>query len=517
MHDAQRITKNTLVLYLKMAITVFISLYTTRKLLSILGSNDFGLFNLVAGIITLLTFFNGAMSMASQRFISYYKGSADQDKQSSVFTISFVMHIVIALFILIILELSGDWIVNKFLKIDIARITSAKKVFHLSAITTFLSIVSVPYEALITANENMIFFAVIGVLETILKLLAVFFLDFFKDYDSLVVYGISMPIIYFVLLVIKMCYCKNKYPETIVRWRFFNNDIFIEMGVFAFWSFLGTATSMFANYGQGLLLNRFFGTVINAAQSITAQLSGQLGAFASTMQRAINPYIDKSEGAGERHAMLAASMLGCRFSFFLLLVFYIPFFFKMDYLLRLWLVNIPAFTVVFCKLLFLRNLVEQLYTSLTNSIGAVGVIKRFQIANSLLSLLPLLLGYFLFLHKFPPSSLYVVFILYAIVQGCLVVYYTKSLCGLDIIDYAKQVLLKCALTFLIPFSCSYILHIVFRNESVFNLIVYCILSFFVTIVSVWFLGLTAKNRLFFHSYSMSLLSKLNFTAHEKGN
>lgn len=513
--DASRLTRNTLVLYMKMVLTVFVSLYTTRKLLAVLGNDSFGLFNLVAGIISLLTFFNGAMSMASQRFMSYVKGMGDDSKQSSILTVSFTMHLIIAVFFFLTLIILRGPIVDGFLKIEVESISVAKKLFGWAAVTTALSIVSVPFEALITANEDMLFFAILGVIESVLKLLAVLVLFLFDHSESLVIYGISMPIVYLILLAVKFVYCRIKYTDSVISSRYFKKSVMQEMGNYAFWSFWGTASSMFANYGQGLLLNRFFGTIVNASQSISAQLSGQLGALSTTMQRAINPFIDKSEGAGERTRMLGAATLSCRYAFFLLLIFYVPIFFNMEYLLGLWLVSVPPLTIVFCKLLFIRNLIEQLYTPLVNAIGAVGIIKRFQLANSILSLLPLLVGFVLFSLGYPPFTLYVIFIVYSILQGLMVVYFTVRLCGLDVKDYIKKVVLKCLGVSIVAFVFGLLIRKLLHEDSFLSNLLFLSLSFIVTVCLIWFWGLSKDNRSFFQSYILVLFSKMKLYNHGK--
>jgi O-antigen/teichoic acid export membrane protein len=502
----ERITNNTMILYTKMLLTVVLSLYTTRKTLEVLGISDFGIFTIIGGIITLLSFFNASLTTASQRFMSYAQGESTISEQAKIFNISYLMHVVIGIVLLLLLEIVGKYLINKQLSYPRIRTHAVNVVFQCSLITMLFSVLSVPYEALLNAHENMFFFAITGVIESVLKLIFIILISKMQNIDKLIVYSYSLPIIFGMLYGLKWWYCEKHYKESKIRIKQnFDRQKFKAMFSFAGWSFLGTSTSMIANYGQGLVLNVFFGTVVNAAQSITAQLSGQLGAFASTMQKALNPAIDKSEGAGNRSMMLTTSLLGCRISFFLLSIFYIPLFYKLENLLKLWLVDIPAYTVIFCKLLFIRNLIEQLYISLINAIGAVGNIRKFQIVVSIINFLPLLFAYILFKMGLPPYSLYIVFIIYAIIQGIVIVYFNKSICHLNIKTYWKEVISPSLLPFSIALIVSYILSKCFTSNK--TLIIYLILAFLATIECIWIWGIHHQQKTYIKNMLFNFLSK----------
>ena len=214
------------------------------------------------------------------------------------------------------------------------------------------------------------------------------------------------------LLLLRRVYCHRTYDEVTVNIRkHYSKTLFNEMGSFAGWSFLGSSSSIIANYGQGIVLNMFFGPVVNAAQGIANQISGQLGAFSTTMLNALNPAIAKNEGAGNRSSMLKMTAMGCKMSFFLLAIMGVPVLVEMPFILNLWLKNVPEYTVIFCRLLLLRNLIELLIHPLSTSIKAVGTIKEFQIASTLLNVVPLLLVFILFKWGYAPYYLYLIFIL----------------------------------------------------------------------------------------------------------
>ena len=379
MQAAHRVAKNTGILYARMAITVFISLYATRLVLAALGVADFGLFNLVGGVIAMLGFLNSSMAQATQRFMSFAQGQGDLEKVKRIFNMSIILHAGIAVLMVLVLEIVGYFFFTGILNIAPERLEVAKIIYHFMVASTFFTVLAVPYEAVITSHENMLFYAILGIIEALLKLGIALYITY-SVLDHLVAYGFLMAALSVFLLLLRRIYCHRNYVECVLNFRkYYEKDLMKEISSFAGWSLLGSASSMIANYGQGIVINVFFGTLVNAAQSIAAQISGQLGAFSLTLSKALNPLIDKSEGAGNREMMLKATLGGTKISFFLLSFLYIPFLVKMPYILSLWLKNVPEFTVIFCRLLLIRNLIEQFYIPLTNALGAVGNIKKYQI------------------------------------------------------------------------------------------------------------------------------------------
>ena len=440
MQSSQRVAINTGFLYARMAITVFISLYSTRLVLAALGVVDFGIFNLVAGAITMLTFLNSAMASATQRFMSFSQGEGNHEKVKKIFNVSVVLHICIAIIIFLLLEVVGYFLFKNILVIPVARITVAKLIYQFMIVSTLFTIISVPYEAVLNARENMFVFAILGIVEAVLRLAIAFYITY-AYFDKLFMFGLLTVVISFILLLIKGIYCNKMYFECQIDIRnHFSKPIFNEMTKFAGWTFLGSSSSIIANYGQGIVINMFFGTIVNAAQGVAGQVSGQLGAFAMNMLKAINPVIDKSEGSGNRQKMLSVSMTGTKISFYLSILFIIPVYIEMPYILNLWLKVVPDYAIIFCRLLLIKNVIEQFYVTMGNTIAAVGKIRSYQINNSILNLFPLIVAFVLFKINFPVYTLYLVFIGYAICDGILTLYFTKEVCGLSISLYLKEVI-----------------------------------------------------------------------------
>lgn len=444
MSTANRVIKNTSYLYAKMGITMFVSLYTTRLILNSLGASDFGIFNIVGGAIAMLGFLNAAMASATQRFMSYAEGEGIKSKQKSIFNVSFMLHILISLLVGIALLIAGYFFFNGILNIPPNRIFAAQVVYGSLIISTMFTVMTVPYDAVMNAHENMLYYAIVGIIESFLKL-AVAFACVYTTSDKLIVYGILMACIPLITLTIMRVYCHKHYEECVIDpKKHFNKKLMKEITSFAGWSFLDVSTGMTAQYGLGLVLNHFFGTILNAAQGIANQISGQLMTFSRNLMKAINPVIMKNEGAGNREAMLKISILGCKYSYLLLSFFAIPFIIEAPYILKLWLKNPPEWSILFCQMQLIRSLTEQLTLNLWSSISAAGEIKSFYKRKSILNILPILLTTILFYFNFPPYWLYITWIFcWGILTGGLIIYYAHKICGLKFSIYIKEAIVPC--------------------------------------------------------------------------
>jgi O-antigen/teichoic acid export membrane protein len=507
MQAAHRVAKNTGILYARMAITVFISLYATRLVLAALGVADFGLFNVVGGVIAMLGFLNSSMAAATQRFMSFAQGEGDLEKVKRIFNMSTVLHAGIAVLMVLVLEIAGYFFFNGILNIAPDRVEVAKIIYHFMVVSTFFTVLSVPYEAVITSHENMMFYAILGVLESVLKLAIALYLAY-SAYDHLIAYGFLMAALSIFLLVLRRIYCHRYYDECVLDLRkYYEKSLMKEISSFAGWSLLGSSSSMITNYGQGVLMNVFFGTTVNAAQGIANQVCGQLGAFASTMSKAINPVIAKSEGGGERQLMLKATMMGSKFLFLLILFFYVPVFIEMPYLFKLWLKNPPLYAIVFCRLLMIRIAFEQMSVTMAGIISAIGNIRNFQILSSLISYFPLIISYFLFKSYNDPSIVYYVYILYAIINGIVVIYFVNIVSGLPIKLFLRKVVLKSFVSLILisAISCT---PIFLLEEGAVRLLYVILLSSISFCLVVWFVGLDKNEKLILQGVVKNTLIKL---------
>jgi O-antigen/teichoic acid export membrane protein len=512
MKAAHRVVMNTGILYARMALTVLLSLYTTRVTLAALGVADFGIFNVVGGAIAMLTFLNTSMAAATQRFMSFAQGQGDESRQRQIFNVSALLHAAIAVILLVVLEAAGFVLFHGVLQIPPERIQPAWIVYQISILSTLFTILGVPYDAVINARENMLAFAVLGIIEAILKLGVALAISHLAA-DRLVSYGFLTAALTLILFLLRAAYCHARYHEcALALRRCFDRKLFGEMTSFAGWSFLGTSTSMLANYGQGIVLNMFFGATVNAAQGIANQVSGQLGAFAGTMMRALNPLIVKSEGAGDRELVLKASVMGAKVGFFLLMFFYVPILIEAPYIFSIWLKRVPEYAVIFCRLLLLRLLVEQTYLTLVSAIAAVGDIRAFQVGTSLLNIFPLLAAYVFFRLGSPPYYIYLSFLVYSISVYSLVAVVSKVKLSIPADVYFFDVVVRCFAAF---FICTVVsMSVVFFMDSGFiRLMCVTATSMLVFVPCVWMVVFSAEDRVvawaFLVSAGRKVKSKIN--------
>ncbi len=432
MQPANKVVINTGFLYGKMLITILISLYSTRLVLSALGATDYGVFNLVGGVVAMLSFLNGAMATATQRYMSFSLGEGDKEKLKSIFSSSVVLHLFIGIIIVILLEFAGLFLFHGILKIPVDRINTAKIVFQFMVVSTFFTINAVPYDATISSHENFLFDSLTGILESIIKL-TIAILLLYTSLDKLILYGLLMAVLTILIRVIKSVYCYSNYEECPTRIRsYINTRLTKEMLSFAGWNLFGSFCTIARNQGLAIVLNQFFGVVINATYAIANQVNSNLLLFSSNMLRSINPQIVKSEGGGDRQRMLRLTALACKSSFFLLAFLAIPIVFEMQFLLRIWLKTVPENTIIFCQLMILLTLILLMTAGLNLLIQAVGRIKMSQTVTGSLLILNVPLSWLLLKLGYPAYSVLVGSIFLEIIAGGSRIWFANYLAGLDV-------------------------------------------------------------------------------------
>lgn len=471
---------------------MFISLYTTRLILNALGASDFGIFNIVGGAIAMLGFLNAAMASATQRFMSYTEGEGNKEKQKSIFNISFVLHIAIALILVVVLLIAGYFFFNGILNIPPDRIFAAKVVYASLIVSTMFTVMTVPYDAVLNAHENMLYYSIVGIIESLLKLTVALLVVWFAG-DKLIIYGILMAIIPLITMTIMRIYCHRKYTECVISPRqYWDKGLMKEMTGFAGWSFLGSMSSMVSQYGLSIILNNFFGAILNAAQGIANQISGQLMVFSNTMMRALNPSIVKSEGSGNRINMLYQSLIGSKFSYLLLVFFAMPFLIEAPFILRIWLNDVPEWTILFVRLQLLRSLIEQITIMIGGTVSAQGNIQSFTKLKSLLNSMPLILTFIFFTFNYPPYFLYISWIIAGgFLGGGVSLYYSKKICGLKYYDFYKIVFIPSLFISLIMFAFGMIPKYLL-DESIERFLLVCFMTTISFIISLFYMFLSKQ-------------------------
>lgn len=477
-----------------MGITVFISLYTTRLILASLGESDFGIFNIVGGAIGMLGFLNSTLANATQRFMSYAEGEGHLENKKKIFNVSIALHILIALVTAVLLFAATIPLFNGILNIDPGRVFSAKIVYISVIISTLLTIVNVPYDAVMNAHENMLYYSVIGVLESVLRL-AVAFACVYTTGDKLIVYGILMACIPLVSLSIMKVYCHKNYEECSVNLRrYWDFAIVKKIASFSGWNFLTAVSSLFSAQGIGLVLNHFFGTRLNAAQGVANQVNGQLSAFSLTMLKALNPVIVKNAGSKDVEAMNRATLAGCKYSPLIVMFFAIPFIIEMDYILGIWLKDVPEWTSVFCNMVLIQTIICQMANPAATAVYGQGDIKWYAIWKSVMNIAPVVLVYIAFKFGGSPIWLYIPMItVWAIGGDVVIMLYAARKCQLNLKIYGKTVVAPmfviCLITFTIGVVPSLILVPGFPR-----LIFSCVVSSTTITISTWFFGMETYDK-----------------------
>ena len=461
-------------MYVKMGITMFVSLYTTRLILASLGAADFGIFTVVGGAIAMLGFLNSTMTNATQRFMSYAEGEGGIEKKRAIFNVSIVLHIGIALATVVLLFVAMYPLFHGVLNIHPDRISSAYIIYYCLIFSTVLTIINVPYDAVMTAHENMLYYSIIGIFESIIRL-GIAFVCVYTAKDKLIVYGVLSACVPLITLTIMKVYCHRHYEECVIApFRYWNKSLVKQIAGFFGWNFLTAISSLFSAQGIGIVLNHFFGTVLNAAQGIAQQVNGALAHFSGNMMKALNPVITKNAGAKNINAMNLATLAGCKYSAILTMLFGIPLSLEIHFVLTSWLIEVPDWAELFVILQLVQSVLVQMADSASTAVYAQGDIKKYAIYKSIMNAMPVVLVWFAFRMGGSPVWLYLpMIVIWALGGDVVMLYFAKQKCGLNIVNYLQTVLLPIVCTALVMFLFG-ILSILLLEEGFGRLIVTCI-------------------------------------------
>lgn len=400
------ILKNTLYLYLRMFLIMAINLYTVRAILNILGVIDYGIYNAVGGVVAMFSFLNSTLTTSAQRYFSTFLVRSSIEKVRDWFSLNCVVTFFFAITILIVLETVGLWFLNTKMTIPDDRIVAANIVFQFSVFTVLLNVVKIPYDALIIAKERMKAFAIIGIIDAFLKL-SVAFILFFVNFDRLIAYGALMMIVYAIIALVYIFYCIKNFQES--KWKFYWNKHEIkELLIFSGWHFWGSISSVVRSHGINLLLNVFFSPVVNAARGIAYQINTAVSQFSVNFSTASRPQIYKSYAAGDYKGMNQLVMRSCILCFFLNSVIVLPLIINTDFVLEIWLKDVPEYSVLFTKLVLVTGLIECANTPLMTAALCTTNIKKYTIVVSFFTMLNLPISYIVLKMGGAPQSTMVV-------------------------------------------------------------------------------------------------------------
>lgn len=431
MRADQRVFVNTLALYTKIVINIVVSLYLTRLVLNVLGVNDYGIYNLIAGTIAFLSFLNSALSSSSQRYFNVLQGKKDYEGLKKYFSSSIIIHALLSLVFIAIFEIAYFFVFDGFFNIAEDRIYEAKVVYQLTAISTIVTVMGVPYTSAINANEDLVFFAVVESICSVMKL-GLIWLFKIPNLNALILYSVWISFITVLGVALKWWWCQKKYPECQKLHFSFAKDIITNMLSFSGWNALGAFAMVCRSQGVAFVINIFWGTAINAVYGIANQVNGQLVYFSQMLTASFAPQIMKSVGEGNYDKLRFLSLFSSKIAFFMSAILAIPMILSIDYILELWLKNVPQYTSDFCVLTIFVFLIMQLYPGIVRAIMAVGKIKYYQIAISVLLILPIGGGIILYKMGFNSYSICYVMIAAQFLSLLVTLYFAKLYYNLNL-------------------------------------------------------------------------------------
>ncbi len=486
----KRIAKNTLMLYVRMLLIMAVSLYTSRVILQALGVEDFGLYNVVGGVVVLFTFINNAMVTSTQRFLNFEIGRNNLDEARKVFSASLNIHIIIAGAFLLLAETVGLWFLNRYIQIPEGREIAANWVYQFSIIVSILNIIRSPYNAAIIAHEHMSFYAYVSIIEVILKLAIVYMVYLFAD--RLIAYAFLMMMVTLIVLGVYYIFCKRKYE--ICRYQFeYDRKRYMALASFSGWSLFGSLANMGASQGINIILNMFFGVSVNAAMGIANQVNAAVYQFVSSFQTAFNPQIIKSYAADDRNYFISLILNTSRYSFLMLFLLALPIYICCPEILSIWLGTVPEYAVEFCRLMLLFLLIDAVQGPLWVSAQATGKIRNYQILMSVLILLNLPITYVLLIFFKNPEIAIIVRVAVNFITAVARVIYLNHLYDFPIGRYMKDVILKCLVVMVISYPIPYLVHNMF-GTTLIDTFANVFIAMISATVFIALIGLRSKER-----------------------
>ena len=460
----KRIAKNTLMLYVRMLLTMAVSLYTSRVVLDVLGVEDYGIYNVVGGVVAMFSFLNASMGGATSRFITFEIGKQDDNKVKEVFSSALTIHIIIALIVLLLGETIGLWFLENKLVIPENRMFSARIIYQLSLISVILSITQVPYNAMILSYEKMNVYAYVEILNSILRLSVVFLISFSNSFDKLILYAVLILSVSALIMLIYRGYSMRTFPTCRYTFRWDWAKI-KPMLAFSGWDLYGNASVVARTQGVNMLLNIFFGPALNAASGIATQVQGAVMSFAGNILAAFRPQIVKSYAQKEYKRTIELVENAAKLSFILLLILSLPIIVEMPFILSIWLKDVPEYTVIFCRLTLAFNFFANLSSVVISAIHATGKIKRPSLINGTLYLSVIPISYVAYKMGIDPWISYAINV-FMVLLGFLSNVYTLKLYlkGFYFFSFIRSVFAPCLLVFAIAISVLYLSSGICNND-----------------------------------------------------
>ncbi len=486
----KRIAKNTLMLYFRQILILLVSLYTVRVVLDVLGVEDFGIYNVVGGIVMLFSFLSGTMASATQRFFSFALGERDTEKLKKTFSVNLIIYFAIAIIAVVLLETLGMWYVKNHLKIPAERYDAVIFLFHFSIITFIGTMLAAPFMAIIIAHEDMHIYAYVSIIEVLMKLGVVFML-LYVPFDKLELYGILLFIVSIINLMIYVAVCLKKYAECQFRKYYWDKVLFKQILDFTGWTLFGQVSTVTRNQAVTILLNQSFNPVVVAARAVAINISGKINMFSANFNVGLYPPIIKSYSSGDKEGTFRLIFNGSKMTFFLMWVFALPIFIEMEMILGLWLKEVPEYAVLFTRLSLVESLILSISLPLATAARAPGKMKVYELTLGIMQLLIFVFAWVVLKLGYPAYSVFVVAIIVNLAMFIVRLVIVSKLIDLSVIKYLKQVALPVLAIVFISSALSLTLKLCIPEGIIFTILIgfFCVT---VSSLAMYFFGLNRE-------------------------
>ena len=486
----KRLARNSAFMYGRMIVLTLITLYTSRVVLRELGVEDYGIYNVVGSVVAMFSALRGLFATSTQRFMNYEMGKGNNDRLQLVFNTGAIINVILSVVFVICVEIVGWWFFGNKINVDPSRLYAAKWVFQLSILSAVVSMLTTPYDAVLIAHERMDFYAIVAVVEGVLRLGIVFLLAWFH-FDKLIFYGFLQLAVSVIIRFINAVYCKNHFPESHYKWCW-DKSLFKEMSVFAGWNFLGNMAKSLTDSGLNMILNIFGGSAVNAARGIAYQIQSATHKFLGSMLVVVNAYNTKIYASGQKEKFFDLLHFASKIYFTIQMAMTIPLAYLTRDVLQLWLGQVPDYAVVFTQLVLVHSLLRSIHYPINNMFKAVGNLKAYQLTEGIILALPLLVSYFALKAGAPYASMFVIVIIFEIINFAAILFIGRKVAGLSIRQYVWRTALPCTICFVVACA-GFAIRTLFVN-NVWIAVTLSALSLIVCLLLMFLVGLSKMEK-----------------------
>lgn len=481
-----------MMLYTRQLLVLFVSLYTVRIVLDVLGNEDYGLFSLIGGIVTLLSFLSNSMASATQRFFSFSIGKLNQSILYKIFSVNIVIYLIISFIAFLILESIGIWFIENKLAVNPERIDAVIFLFHCSVISFISTLLYAPFVSIIIAHEDMDIYAYISVIEVFLKLVVVFVL-LYVDYDKLIVYGVLLLFVSMFIGLIYIITCLLKYEEVQLKKIYWDKKIFKKIIDFTSWTLFGQLSSVIKIHAVTILINQIFSPYTVAARAIASHITGKINMFSENFNLGLYPPIIKSYASNNKHEFFKLIFNGSKLTFFLMWILALPFILEIENIIRIWLIDPPAETIIFTRLAIIESLILSVTLPIATAARAPGKMKFYELTLGSLQIFVFIISWIVLKMGYPAYSIYIVAIAVNILIFFARLIIVKRLISLNIRSYINLVIRPLVIVVLLSTILTASLKY-FLGDSIFESIIILFFGLLNSLLFMFYIGFDIELR-----------------------